>query len=164
MALKAIDFKRRYQVTYLNEGINIEGNSLNPMKTEIIPSGLKGGGLMQITQISKYSPFWKSDDGRMFEKNSFSSFKEINYEFNRFHDLGDAKTRTHSDYGLILSYEKERATKTFDASKILSKLPETFHYDFKATERMSDDVRNQMKLEEQIAKRILDESNKQTRY
>jgi len=134
------------------------------MKTEMIPSGLKGGGLVQVTQVSKYSQYWKTEDEKLFERNSFGSFQEINSEFKRFHDLGDAKTRSHSEFGLVLNYEKARAEKTFDASKILSKLPDTFHYDFKITERINDEVKNQMKIQEQLAKRILDESNKQTRY
>jgi len=164
MALKAIDFKRRYQITYLNEGISISGNSLNPMKSEKIPSGLKGGGLIEVTQISKYSSYWISEEGRMFEKNSFGSFKEIGIDFKRFHDSGDVKTRKHSEFGVLLEYEKKRAEKKFDGSKLYSKLPEAFHYDIKIKERLSEDFKTQMKLQEQLAQNFLKESNKQTRY
>jgi hypothetical protein len=99
MALKAIDFKNRYQITYLNEGIDISGESLNPMKTAMIPSGVKGEGLIKVTQVGKYSPYWVSDDQRLFEKNRFGSFKEINYQFERFQDDGDVRNRSHSGFG-----------------------------------------------------------------
>ena len=99
MALKAIDFKNRYQITYLNEGMDISGESLNPRKTEMIPSGLKDQGLIKVTQVAKYSPYWISDDQRLFEKNKFGSFKEINYQFERFQDDGDVRNRSHSGFG-----------------------------------------------------------------
>ncbi len=34
MAIKAIDYKKRYHITYLNEGLDISGDSLNPMECE----------------------------------------------------------------------------------------------------------------------------------
>ncbi|MFB5604364.1 MAG: hypothetical protein ACE5RK_08170, partial [Candidatus Nitrosomaritimum aestuariumsis] len=126
MALKAIDFKNRYQITYLNEGIEISGKSLNPNNIEMIPSGIKGEGLIKVTQVKKYSPYWISEDQRLFEKNRFGSFKEINFQFERFNDKGNVKNRSHSGFGGILDYEQKRATKIFDASSLISDTPESF--------------------------------------
>ena len=63
MAIKAMDFKLRDQTTYLNDGFDISGDSLNPMATEMIPSPLKGEGLIKVTQNAKYSDYWSTDDG-----------------------------------------------------------------------------------------------------
>jgi len=118
MAIKAIDYKNRYQITYLNEGFDISGNSLNPMATKMIPSTVKYEGLIKVTQIEKYNDYWFTNDGRIFEMNSFGSFKQINQEFKRFQDNGDANTRQHSEFASKMKYEAERAKIVFDASEL----------------------------------------------
>jgi len=158
MAIKAIDFKNRYQITYLNEGINLSDASLNPMKTVMIPSTIKGEGLIQVTQTEKYSPYWMTKDGRLFEKNAFGSFKQINHSFERFQDSGDPLTRHHSGFGKVLKYEKTRALNVFDATSLLSQLPDSFSHDISIGERINDEMRGKMKEQEQIAQKILEYS------
>ncbi len=98
MAIKAIDFKGRVHITYLNEGFDISGNSLNPMKTLMIPGTEKHEGLVEVTQTAKYSNFWTSQDGREFERNESGSFKQINQSFERHIDSGVMKNRMHSEF------------------------------------------------------------------
>ena len=119
MAIKAIDFKQRDQTTYLNDGFDISGQSLNPMETKMIPSSVKGEGLIEVSQTAKYSDYWVSHDGRMFEMNSFGSFKQVNHKFERFQDSGEALTRYHSDFANKIKLEAERAKEVFDSSKII---------------------------------------------
>lgn len=165
MAIKAIDFKNRDQRTYLNEGFDISGDSLNPMLTNMIPSNIRDAGLLKVTQLAKYSPYWKSDDGRMFEMNSFGSFKEINQSFERFQDKGDAKTRLHSGFEGIVEHEQQRATQIFNSSELASELPSSFAYIFPDSgQRLTDDMIQEMIHQEELAKNILDEMDKQTRY
>jgi len=165
MALKAIDFKNRYQITYLNEGVHIAGKSLNPMKTMMIPSGVRDEGLLKITQTSKYSPFWASEDKRIFEMNQFGSFKQINYDFERFTDSGNPYTRLHSGFAGIISYEQKRAAQLFDSSQFTSELPESFtHILPESRERISEEVKTEMLIQEKIGQKILDEYNVQTRW
>ena len=118
MAITAIDFKLRDQTTYLNDGFDVSGDSLNPMNTMMIPSTVKYEGLIQVTQNEKYSKYWATDDGRIFEMNSFGSFKQINQEFKRFQDSGEPLTRQHSEFANIIEFEAERALKMFDASEL----------------------------------------------
>ncbi|MGD8299294.1 MAG: thrombospondin type 3 repeat-containing protein, partial [Nitrosopumilaceae archaeon] len=118
MAIKAIDFKHRDQTTYLNDGFDISGDSLNPMATEMIPSPLKGEGLIKVTQNEKYSDYWSTNDGRIFEKNSFGSFTQINHEFKRFQDTGDPKSRLHSAFANLIELEAEKAKAVFDSSEL----------------------------------------------
>jgi hypothetical protein len=118
MAIKAMDFKLRDQTTYLNEGFDISGDSLNPMETKMIPSPVKGEGLIVVTQNSKYSNLWTTFDGRVFEMNSFGSFKQINQTFERFQDTGEPLTRQHSDFASKVKSEAERATSIFDSSEL----------------------------------------------
>ena len=118
MAIKAIDFKLRDQTTYLNDGFDVSGDSLNPMNTMMIPSTVKYEGLVKVTQNEKYSNYWTTDDGRIFEMNSFGSFKQINQEFNGIQDTGKPDKRVHSGFAKIIEFEVERALKVFDASKL----------------------------------------------
>ena len=98
MAIKAIDFKNRVQITYLNEGFDISGNSLNPMNTKMIPSTEKFEGLVEVTQTAKYSGIWVTQDGREFEMNTSGSFAQINQSFDRHIDTGVMKNRLHSEF------------------------------------------------------------------
>ena len=164
MAIKAMDFKLRDQTTYLNDGFDISGDSLNPAATMMIASPAKGEGLVQVTQNEKYSDYWSTADGRIFEKNSFGSFKWINPQFERFQDSGNAKTRLHSDFGKIVSYEATRATGVFDASSLVSELPESFTYDITITERLSPEVLEEMQIQEHIAQKIIDAMDQQARW
>jgi hypothetical protein len=165
MAVKAIDHKNRYQLTYLNDGFEIAGDSLNPMQTLLISSNVKGEGLIDVTQTSKYSPYWISADGRMFEMNNFGSFKQIGQDFERFQDTGDAKTRMHSGFAGIIEYEQMRASQLFDSSEFVSELPSSFAYVFpQPHDRMTDELKEQMLLQEELAKKILEQSKVQARW
>jgi hypothetical protein len=164
MAIKAMDFKLRDQTTYLNDGFDISGDSLNPMHTKMIPSPTKGEGLIEVTQNEKYSDYWTSEDGRIFEMNKFGSFKQINYEFKRFQDSGNALTRQHSAFGGIIQYEQNRALNVFDATALKSELPDSFVHDISIGERITDEMIQEMIIQEHIAQKKLEAMDKQTRW
>ena len=164
MALKAIDYNNGYHITYLNEGLDISDTSLNPMETRMIPPLIKGEGFIKVTQMEKYSPYWMAKDGRMFERNDFGSFKQINISFERFQDSGDPLTRYHSGFGGIMEYEKDRALKIFNATSVLSQLSESYSIDISIGERITEETKEKMNEQEIIAQKILEESQVQARY
>ncbi|MDH3678171.1 MAG: hypothetical protein OEQ12_07720, partial [Nitrosopumilus sp.] len=164
MAIKAIDYANRDQKTHLNEGFDIAGESLNPMLEKMIPSNVRNQGLLKVTQVEKYSPYWTSEDGRMFEMNSFGSFKQINQSFERFQDTGEPFTRQHSAFGGKLAYEQNRAVDMFDSSRLISELPDSFGYHFEIQERMNAGLKQEMLLQEEIAKGIINEMDRQDRH
>jgi hypothetical protein len=84
MAVKAVDLKNRGQLTYLNEGFDISGVSLNPMITKMIPGPEKYEGLIEVMQIAKYSDIWISKDGREFVMDKSEGFNQINQSFVRY--------------------------------------------------------------------------------
>jgi len=53
---------------YFNDGINVFGDSFNPMLTTQIATQYEG--LITITQIGKYSNLWVTDDGRIFDSDN----------------------------------------------------------------------------------------------
>ena len=164
MALKAIDYKNRYQITYLNDGFDISGESLNPMASTMILSTIRNEGMIQVTQTEKYNSHWTTEDGRMFERNNFGSFKQINQTFERFQDVGEPRTRQHSEFGGIIAYEQERATAVFDSSKLISELPESKTINMKPSERIDKKMKDLMAEQEKICQKFLVESEKQTRH
>ncbi|MDH3610296.1 MAG: hypothetical protein OEM79_00895, partial [Nitrosopumilus sp.] len=165
MAIKAMDFKLRDQTTYLNDGFDISGDSLNPMLTKMIPSPTKGEGLIKVTQNEKYSDYWTSEDGKIFEMNSFGSFQHINYSFERFQDDGNAFTRQHSNFDAIVNYEKQRASGIFDSTTLISELPDSFTIDMSIGERITEELIQEMIIQEHIAQKKLDKiMNQQTRW
>jgi hypothetical protein len=165
MAIKAMDFKLRDQTTYINDGFDISGDSLNPMITKMIPSPTKGEGLIEITQNEKYSDYWTTDDGRIFEMNKYGSCKLINFEFKRFQDTGNAFTRLHSGFGGIIAYEQNRALDVFDATALVSELPASFAYMFpESHERIDEQMIQDMIIQEHIALKVLQDMDQQTRW
>ena len=165
MAIKGIDTKNRYQITYLNEGIDVSGKSLNPMKTTLIPSPKKNEGVIIVTQTEKYSVLWSTDDGRIFERNTFGSFKQVNQSFERFQDSGEPLTRNHSDFIKVIRDERARMVKIFDSASLISELPASYAYHVpEEHERITDDVRQKMIEQEKIAQRFVEESNLQARF
>ncbi len=165
MAIKAIDFKNRYQITYLNEGFDVSGESLNPMKTMMIPSPERYEGLIPLTQTEKYSLHWTAEDGRIFERNDSGSFSQINQSFERFQDVGEPRTRTHSGFGGVLAYEQERATAVYDASEFISELPDYIpSSESKISERMNQEMKEKMLEQEKICLKYLEETNVQARW
>ena len=164
MAIKAIDYKNRYHITYLNDGFNISDESLNPMPSVKISSNIKGEGPIQVTQSKKYSIYWTSEDGRIYERNSFGSFQQINKSFDRFQDSGEPRTRLHSGFGGVLLNEQIRAMQFFNSTQLISELPESFEIMQKPSERITDEIKEIMTEQEQAAKKYLEDSNLQARY
>jgi hypothetical protein len=165
MAIKAIDYKNRYQITYLNEGIDLSGKSLNPMQSVIIPSPTRNEGPIEITQTEKYGVLWTSDDGRIFERNSFGSFRQIIDSFERFHDSGEPRTRDHSEFGKLIKFEEYRGYNVFNATTLESELPGTFAYSYPdETQRINDEVKEKMLEQEKMAQKIIEESSVQQRF
>ena len=103
------DRSRNGWQNYYNHGIDITGESLNPPETREIAGTEKGEGLIQVTRVEKYGDIWVADDGRTFDRNDAGSFRQINIEFERFQDTGEAKTRLHSGFAAKVDSESDRA-------------------------------------------------------
>ena len=165
IAIKAIDFTGRYQITYLNDGMDISGQSMNPLQTVWISSPVKNEGLIQLTQTQKYSIIWTSEGGKIFERNSFGSFKQINHTFERFQDSGDPTNRMHSEFGKLIEHEKVKASLIFNSTNLFSELPETFAYSYPDPKpRIDDKIQQQMLEQQKLAQKILEGSQLQARF
>jgi hypothetical protein len=113
MAVKAVDLKNRGQLTFLNEGFDISGVSLNPMITKMIPGPEKYEGLIEITQNEKYSNLWTAEDGRIFDK-TVEGFILTNPTIQK----GFNDSRNSEFQKLVAEGQALLGTQYFDSSKI----------------------------------------------
>ncbi len=153
MALKAIDYKARTQITYLNEGFDISGESLNPMITMMIAGPEKYEGQIKVTQTAKYSNVWASEDGRTFEVNDYNTFKWINETHERTIDTGKINTRLHSEFYTVQNIETERANQIMTqicprcADESYDKINDIFAYEYPLVVLKSEDTELQKLLD-----------------
>ena len=97
--------------------------------------------------------------------NSFGSCTQINIEFKRFQDSGEPLTRLHSGFGGVINYEQQRALNVFNATALVSELPESFAYIFpESGERITEQMIQDMIIQEHIAQKVLEEMDKQNRW
>jgi hypothetical protein len=124
MAIKAIDQRGRTQITYLNEGFDISGDSLNPMPTQTIAGPAKTG-LVTVTQNEKYSKYWTAGD-MVFERNDFGTFRLMPQPYIRHQDSGEPLTRVHFGFAALVSEQEMIAQK-----KMQEQYPDYFDVSYK---------------------------------
>jgi len=129
MAIKAIDYKKRVQTTYLNEGFDITGNPLTPPQTDYMPSGRDG--LVQMVRFDKFENLWTISDEIDVEKfgNLWVSPNAIIYTRNdvgswfrlspqntveQNDSAGNVMTRLHSEFSTYKAYQADEAQITLD--------------------------------------------------
>jgi len=124
-ALKAIDFTKRSQLTYLNEGLEVTGDSLNPPTTMLISANKKGAGLMEVTQIDKRNDMWVDEFGIEYARNSFGTFLRTTYvEVMRDDPMVKVMTRLNSNFEAMKINEMYKAIEVFDSGLIQKELPD----------------------------------------
>jgi len=124
-ALKGIDFTKRSHLTYLNEGLEVTGDSLNPLTTMLISTNKKGTGPMLVTQIDKRYDMWISDSGIEFERNSFGTFlRTTPIEVVRDDPMVKVMTRLNSNFETMKINEMYRAVEVFDSGLLQKELPD----------------------------------------
>ncbi len=138
MAINAIDFNLRYQITYLNEGLEITGNPLNPPQTDYMSSGKDG--LVQMIRFDKFDNLWvdpsgiKYDEfdnlwvdpsGIVYTRNEVGSWFRLSpYTIENNDPPWKVMTRYHDEFSKLIEYERKRATQIFDGSLLLKELPD----------------------------------------
>ena len=138
MAIKAIDFKGRYQITYLNEGFDITGDPLNPPQIDYKPSGRDG--LVQMIRFDKFENLWVDQTGIKFDefdnlwvdpsgivytRNELGSWFRLSpYTIENNDPSWNVMTRYHDEFSKLIEYERKRATQIFDGSLLLKELPD----------------------------------------
>lgn len=124
IAINAVDNSRNSATHYINDGIIVQGTSMNPPKQQQIPSEIKYNGLQTIQRIDKINDIWitldKQEPVLYYQQNSFGTF--IPVERRTFEPTQDENsyvmTRMHSEFNEIKLYEQRRGAIIFDSELI----------------------------------------------
>lgn len=115
--IKAIDQTGRYIITTFNDGIMVDGESLNAPKKDFMAYGKLG--LLEMTQTDKKSDMWVSPYGLNYTKNSSGSWIQLTYdEILRPQDDWMVDTRMVSYWNDMILLEQVKARLVFDSSEI----------------------------------------------
>ena len=168
MAIKAIDFKGRSHITYLNEGFDITGASLNPMVTMMILGTEKYEGLLEVTQTEKYSDICISQDGREFKINDYGSPTQINESFERFADTGVIRDRLHSEFSDYKATEIDNAIEQLlemcpSCLDSFADFEDSWSYEFSYSDRL-ETIAHIIELEQQRANQVLIDAEQSVTY
>ena len=133
-AFKAVDERNRSTTTYFNDGIEVTGDSLNPLETILVSTPDRDHrGLVTLTQVGdRYDNLWASADGYTYEVNQFGTLILVDAPAQEARvDSGEPNTRTHSAFGELKFYESERAKYVyFNADNLVSEGAPSFAYEF----------------------------------
>ena len=157
LALEAVDTKRRVTVTYLNEGVQFDGESLLDPATARIFSKLANqddGVYIELTKQDRRYDVWVDGDGYLYYENRYGTFERVTQpDFERYADEPDSvMTRLHSEFGKVIQYEQERAKLVWDSSAIASELEDSYSIVAgKRHERMDQELLTEMEMQALLA-------------
>ncbi|MDA7960679.1 MAG: hypothetical protein MPJ08_08140 [Nitrosopumilus sp.] len=125
LAISAMDTERRATTTYINDGVEFEGESL--LEPETVELHFKRGNqhpveTVRLVQDDHRYNLWTDQDGYAWMRNSYGSWFQLTHAgFERFQDPKvNVMTRIHTDFETLVQHERERAALTFDAGAIAS--------------------------------------------
>jgi len=165
-AIFAMDRDRRTATHYMNEGILIHGESLNPAPRET--AGVKKSGnqhgaeTVNLVRTDKLGDLWEDQWGSIWTRNGHGTWRQITPDTpERVQDREwSVMTRLHSDFGTLVESERDRALLVFDSSYIQSwpepafarEIPEGAHGDGARLARLAEAIIS----EQQRAQDLLD--------
>jgi len=164
--IEAVDTDRRATTHYMNEGILIQGASMNPAPTHtagIHKSGQQHEAVpIQLVRTDKLAGVWEDQWGNDWMQNSHGTWYRVTPESFERHQDGhwNVMTRINSNFGAMIQGEQDRALLVFDSAEIQSELGAPFAYEIPAgaydggtlrIERLADEIA----LEQQRAQEII---------
>lgn len=164
LAVQAIDWKGRNNILYFNEGLDIDGESLNPPKQMEILSELKHNGLQTIERIDKANDIWMTlnpnEPIKTYQKNSHGSFFPL--ERNEIETSQDkirtVMEREHSYFDAIKEYESIRALEIFDASLLETKIGNSFAYQYSDPQDRIKEIKEIIEYEKARALLVIEQN------
>jgi len=153
--IEAVDRDRRTATHYMNEGILVQGESLNPAPQA--SAGVKkqgnqhGAEPIELVRVDKLGDLWEDRRGNAWTRNSHGTWHMVTPESFERHQDGhwNVMTRLNSGFGAMVQHERDRALLVFDSAQIRSELGPSFAYELPAG-AYGDDMRIE-RLAEAIA-------------
>jgi len=166
MLVQPMDKSRHTESTYVNDGIAVQGDSLNPPKTELASVG-QSGIIQTMTQTDRKNNLWVDEYGYLWTQNQYDTWLQITRPESQRHqdEICNVMTRNNSNFVGLVEYEKEKATKLFDGTMLQKEIPDSFAYTFPDSigNKLDDpEIQKRMIIEESKAQQTLEEINRQT--
>ena len=137
VAIQAVDMARNSVVHFINDGIEIIGESLNqPLISHVTAS--KGGtfypqraGVVELTLVDYKTDMWQDQYGYLWSVNNYGFYivDTVPVPIREPDVMWSAMTRVNSNFAGMIIAEQDKAILYFDASKLVGILDETFAYD-----------------------------------
>jgi len=120
----AMDRDRRTATHYMNEGIAVRGESLNPAPMAV--AGIKKSGNqhqaepINLVRTDKLGDLWEDQWGNAWARNDHGTWRQLTPEtFERVRDgAWSVMTRMNSNFAALVQHEMDRATLVWDGSEI----------------------------------------------
>ena len=166
IVIQVMDTSRNTETKYLNDGIDVFGESMNePLVREVTVS--KGGafypqtrGTVELTLTSYKDNAWQDVYGYMWSSNNYGFYivDTVPVPVKEPDLMWNAMTRINSNFDAMKQTEIERAVLIFDSTTLQKDIKPTFTFDIvEKIDKLHDpEVLENMKIEEQKAKVILD--------
>jgi len=120
------DNTRNSVAFYFNHGIEVEGESLNPPQTAVIPLHQRGESQAHLTQIDRGEDLWIDEQNNIWSKNSFGTWFKITPDQGlEIKADGIAKSGLDRDHKLFSIYQSGQeliAKQVWDGLKIQGEL------------------------------------------
>ena len=147
---------------YFNDGIGVDGESLNPPQTAVQTLNQKGTPQIQLTQIDRGDNLWIDSQDNLWFQNSFGSWIKITSDDGiQISSEPIAKNgidRNHAVFNTYKAGQELLASQLWNSENIKSILPDSFTYEFDGINRMEDPQLQKTILEQiQKAQQIYDQ-------
>lgn len=159
--IQACDMARNCATHYINDGILVEGESMNAPLISTVSVGKAGAfypqksGVVELTLINYKTDAWQDEYGYLWTGDNFKSFRIVDtipVPIKEPDVMWAAMTRMNSNFDAIKQAEIERAILVFDASKLISEVGESWSYDLsQSTEQYNKELAIKLEIEAQKA-------------
>ena len=166
--IQAMDRDRRTSTHYMNEGILLQGESLNPAPTSIAglykPGNQYDAVPIELVRVDKLADLWEDQFGNTWTKNSVNTWKQLTFSKiePRVDEDTNVMTRQHSSYPSLIQAEREKAALLFDSSRIQNSIGDTFSYELpEQRERLDAELLERLHIENQKAQELIDNNTQE---
>jgi len=127
---------------YFNDGIEVEGESLNPPATATVPQHTRSGGIIQLTQIDRAGDIWIDEQDNIWTKNSYDTWFKLTPDAAIKIDVEPISkqgiNRNHAYFKTFSAGQELLAKQIWNSEEIQAELPDTVSIAFEGKDRMDN--------------------------
>ena len=132
----AMDAERWSVQNYMNDGILVQGDSMNPIPLDTAGVHKRGqqyeAVIIQLGRTDKLADLWADQWGNEWARNSHGTwYRTVPDTFERHQDdMWIVMTRLNSNFASLVQAEQDRAVLVFDAVRLISEPGSVFAYEY----------------------------------